>query len=399
MANVVVGVTGGIAAYKSALLIRQLSESGHDVKVVVTKNALRFIGQVTLEALSKSKVQIVDPGLFTDVDQVKHISLAKNADVVVIAPATASFIAKVAAGIADDLLTSTVLATTAPVVLAPAMHTEMWDSDATQANILKLKERGISIVEPGFGRLTGEDTGVGRLAEIDEIAAAIYSKASGTLSGLRVLVTAGGTREHIDAVRFIGNHSSGKQGIAFAKAAESMGATVKLIAANIESSLLKGLDYQNVTTASEMKLALEREVGEFDVLVMAAAVSDFKPTKVIDGKIKKTEVPALLTIELEKNPDLLVSLTEHLREQHSKAIVIGFAAEATADLTELAQRKLIEKGCDFIVANDVSNGQVFGRDTNEILLVGSGLVKSFAGSKSEVASEVWSEVAARLGRK
>lgn len=399
MANVVLGVTGGIAAYKSAPLIRQLSEAGHDVKVIVTKNALRFVGEVTLEALSKSKVQIVDPELFTDVDQVKHISLAKNADVVLIAPATASFIAKITAGIADDLLTSTVLATIAPVVIAPAMHTEMWESEATQANISKLKERGISIVEPGFGRLTGEDSGVGRLAEAEEIVAATYSKISGSLSGLKVLVTAGGTREQVDAVRFIGNHSSGKQGIAFAKTAQSLGASVRLIAANIESSLLKGLDHEDVTSASEMKLALDKEIGDFDVLVMAAAVSDFKPVKPVDGKIKKSEIPAVLTIELEKNPDLLVSITEKLKKNQDKATIIGFAAEATTDLAELAKKKLLEKGCDFIVANDISNGRVFGSDRNQILLVGQDFEKSFSGNKTEIASEVWSVVAARLGRK
>jgi phosphopantothenoylcysteine decarboxylase / phosphopantothenate---cysteine ligase len=247
VANVVVGVTGGIAAYKSAAVIRLFAEAGHSVQVVATQNAFKFIGKTTLEALSGNPVSIVDPDLFTDVDQVKHIAISKSAELVVVAPATASFIAKLAAGIADDLLTTTVLAATCPVVVAPAMHTEMWENQATQANISLLRSRGVNIVWPEVGRLTGEDTGIGRLAEPQQIFETAASCLGGSLTGKRVLVTAGGTREPIDAARFIGNHSSGKQGIAFARVAKQLGAEVRVIAANIDESMTVGLDCMKVT--------------------------------------------------------------------------------------------------------------------------------------------------------
>ncbi|MTA95018.1 MAG: bifunctional phosphopantothenoylcysteine decarboxylase/phosphopantothenate--cysteine ligase CoaBC, partial [Actinobacteria bacterium] len=254
MANVIVGVTGGIAAYKSASLIRLFTEAGHNVQVVATENATRFIGKVTLEALSHNRVEMIDPDLFTDVEGVKHVALAKSADLVVIAPATASFIAKIAAGIADDLLTTTVLTASCPIVIAPAMHTEMWDNKATVQNVSLLKTRGYQVVEPGVGRLTGEDSGVGRLAEpVDIFEAAIVNLGNKPLAGVRVLVTAGGTRERIDPARYVGNYSSGKQGIAFARAAKDLGATVHIIAANVNNSLLLGLEHEIVESTAELE--------------------------------------------------------------------------------------------------------------------------------------------------
>ena len=396
MANIVVGVTGGIAAYKSASLIRLFSEAGHDVKIVVTRNALRFIGETTLEALAKSKVQVVDPDLFTDVDQVKHIALAKQADLFVVAPATASFIAKVSAGIADDLLTTTFLATKAPVVVAPAMHTEMWENQATRDNISTLKNRGVIVIEPGVGRLTGEDTGVGRLADTTDIFSACLLHLQGPLSGKRVLVTTGGTREPIDSVRFIGNYSSGKQGIAFARSAQLLGAKVQVIAANVEPPLLAGFDTTHVATTAELQGALAQARDNFDILVMAAAVSDFKSAQVRNGKISRRDTGEQLDLHLVPNLDLLAEFTSSLGGQRSLKTIIGFAAEASADLETQARTKLAQKNCDFVVANDISGGQVFGMDDNSIILVDQSTSTEIAGTKLEVANAVWSIVATKL---
>lgn len=396
MANIVVGVTGGIAAYKSASLIRLFSEAGHDVKVVVTRNALRFIGETTLEALAKSKVQVVDPDLFTDVDQVKHIALAKQADLFVVAPATASFIAKASAGIADDLLTTTFLATKAPVVIAPAMHTEMWENQATRENISTLKNRGVIVIEPGVGRLTGEDTGVGRLADTTDIFSACLLHLQGPLSGKRVLVTTGGTREPIDSVRYIGNYSSGKQGIAFARSAQLLGAKVQVIAANVEQPLLAGFDTTHVATTAELQGALAQARDNFDILVMAAAVSDFRSAQVRNGKISRRDTGEQLDLHLVPNLDLLAEFTSSLGGQRSLKTIIGFAAEASADLETQARTKLAQKNCDFVVANDISGGQVFGMDDNSIILVDQNTSKEIAGTKLEVANAVWSIVATKL---
>lgn len=398
MANVVVGVTGGIAAYKSAPLIRLFAEAGHQVQVVATVNAFKFIGKATLEALSKNQVSAVDPELFTDVDQVKHIAIAKNADLIVVAPATASFLAKIAAGIADDLLTTTVLAATAPVVLAPAMHTEMWENAATKANIATLTKRGLHIVSPGSGRLTGEDTGVGRLAEPDQIFhEAIANIVSGALAGMKICVTAGGTREPIDAVRFIGNYSSGKQGIAFARAAQSMGADVQLIAANIDPEMVKGLKVSYVQTASELQSELELRQDWFDVLIMAAAVADFSPIHSTTAKLKRAEIGEDFELVLRANPDILKQTVEKLKALGSKAVTIGFAAEASSDLETLAKAKLASKGCDYVVANDISEGAVFGADHTNVLLVSEAQSLAFTGSKVDVAHQILKQLASKLG--
>ena len=393
-----VGVTGGIAAYKSAPLIRLFSEAGHEVQVVATNNAFKFIGKTTLEALSGNPISIVDPDLFTDVDQVKHIALAKSADLVVVAPATASFLAKMTSGIADDLLTTTVLAATCPVIVAPAMHTEMWENKATVSNIETLKLRGITIVWPAVGRLTGEDTGAGRLAEPEEIFETAMAALGGPLSGKRVLVTAGGTREPIDAARFIGNFSSGKQGVAFARAAKLLGAEVELIAANLDDSLTSGLKTTSVSTALELSNALAEKSGSYDMLVMAAAVADYKPTDSTSTKLKRSEMGEQLTLSLVANPDILVETVKSIRASASKAVVIGFAAEASDDLESLARVKLSAKGCDYLVANDISNGKVFGRDNTEIVLVDKSGSNKFQGSKQTVAKDVLSLIASNMGQ-
>jgi phosphopantothenoylcysteine decarboxylase/phosphopantothenate--cysteine ligase len=396
VASVVVGVTGGIAAYKSAPLIRLFSEAGHSVQVVATNNAFKFIGKTTLEALSGNPISIVDPDLFTDVDQVKHIALAKSADLIVIAPATASFIAKMTSGIADDLLTTTVLAATCPVIVAPAMHTEMWENKATTANIETLSLRGITIVWPEVGRLTGEDSGAGRLAEPEEIFESALAALGGPLSGKRVLVTAGGTREPIDAARFIGNFSSGKQGVAFARAAKLLGADVELIAANIDDSLTSGLKTINVGSALELSQALEAKFGSYDILVMAAAVADYKPIESTSTKLKRSELGEELNLSLVANPDILAETVKRLISSGSKAVVVGFAAEASNDLESLARIKLTAKGCDYLIANDISDGKVFGTDHTELVLVSQSGSNTFVGSKQSVAKDVLSLIASNI---
>ena len=391
-----VGVTGGIAAYKSAPLIRLFSEAGHSVQVVATNNAFKFIGKTTLEALSGNPISIVDPDLFTDVDQVKHIALAKSTDLIVIAPATASFIAKMTSGIADDLLTTTVLAATCPVIVAPAMHTEMWENKATTANIETLTLRGITIVWPAVGRLTGEDSGAGRLAEPEEIFESALAALGGPLSGKRVLVTAGGTREPIDAARFIGNFSSGKQGVAFASAAKLLGADVELIAANIDDSLTSGLKTINVGSALELSKALEAKFGSYDILVMAAAVADYKPIESTSTKLKRSELGEELNLSLVANPDILAETVKRLKSSATKAVVVGFAAEASNDLESLAKIKLAAKGCDYLIANDISDGKVFGKDHTELVLVSQSGSNTFVGSKQSVAKDVLSLIASNI---
>ena len=399
MANVVVGVTGGIAAYKSAALIRLFTEAGHSVQVVVTTNATRFIGTTTLEALSHSKVQVVDPDLFTDVEGVKHVALAKSADLIVVAPATASFIAKVTAGIADDLLTTTVLTATCPVIIAPAMHTEMWENRATQQNISTLRDRGLLIVDPGVGRLTGDDSGVGRLAEPETILAAASSMlGEKPLNKVRVLVTTGGTRERIDPARFVGNFSSGKQGLAFARAASEMGATVKVIAANVDESLLLGLEHVNVVSAKDLEKSVNDSLESFDLLVMAAAVADYSPTVVASEKIKKIDTGESFEISLTANPDIVGAVSANLKASGSNAVIVAFAAESGKDLEALAKVKLESKKCDFVVANSISSGEVFNSDQNSVVLVSKDSSSRFTGSKIEVARAVLEIVSSKVVR-
>lgn len=382
--KVLLGITGGVAAYKAAELIRALTEAGHDVRVVPTENALRFIGKTTLEALSHN---VVDADLYTDVESVKHIELGQWADIVLVAPATASFLARTAAGIADDLLGNVVLATTAKLIFAPAMHTEMWLNPATKSNVEILEARGVKVIEPASGRLTGADTGIGRLPDTSAI---IEATLDGSLRGKRVVVTAGGTREPIDPVRFLGNLSSGRQGIAIALAARDAGAHVTLVAANLEG-LPNGLDTVQVETAMELKTATEEAVKDADVLVMTAAVADFRPKELSLKKMKRSELGDEVSIQLVANPDILAGISR------PGLLKVGFAAETSADLDELAQSKLAAKGCQILVANDVSDGKVFGREDTSVLILGDdGSKLEKQGSKTEVASALIDIIASRL---
>jgi phosphopantothenoylcysteine decarboxylase / phosphopantothenate---cysteine ligase len=383
--KVLLGITGGVAAYKAAELIRALTEAGHEVRVVPTENALRFIGKTTLEALSHN---VVDADLYTDVESVKHIELGQWADVVLVAPATASFLARTAAGIADDLLGNVVLATSAKLVFAPAMHTEMWLNEATKNNVQLLEARGIRVIEPASGRLTGADSGIGRLPDTETIVAATLD---GSLRGKNIVVTAGGTREPIDPVRFLGNSSSGRQGIAVALAARDAGANVTLVAANIEA-LPSGIDVVRVQTALELKAATEAAVRTADALVMTAAVADFRPKYASEKKLKRSELGDELSIELVANPDILAGISK------PGLLKVGFAAETSADLAPLALSKLAAKGCQILVANDVTDGQVFGSNENSVLIVtDSGSLVEVAGTKRDVADALIDIIASRLG--
>lgn len=384
--KVLLGITGGVAAYKAAEVIRGLTELGHEVKVLPTQNALRFIGATTLEALSHN---VVNSDLYTEVESVKHIELAKWADTIVVAPATASFLARTAIGLADDLLGNVILASTSRVVIAPAMHTEMWQNAATTSNVEVLRQRGYEFVSPGVGRLTGSDSGVGRLAEPADIIRAVVT--FGSLAGKRVIVTAGGTREPIDPVRFIGNSSSGKQGVAIAQAAASAGAEVLLIAANIES-LPRGINTIEVSTAREMQSALEFAATDSDVLVMAAAVADYRIAEPSSSKLKRSELGETASIQLVANPDLLKSINR------PGLFKVGFAAETRTDLTAMASEKLQAKSCDLLVANDVTDGAVFGSSSNSVVIVDkAGLVEEFSGSKLDVANRLVDIISKRLG--
>lgn len=388
--RVVVGITGGIAAYKATSIVRLLTEAGHTVKVVPSQNALRFIGAATLEALSHNTV---DPDLFTDIADVKHIEIAKSADLVIVAPATASFIARTAAGIADDLLGNVLLATNAPVVIAPAMHTEMWLNSATVNNIQTLRERGITVIEPASGRLTGEDSGVGRLPEPEEIVEqALRALPAGDLTGRSILITAGGTQEAIDPVRFIGNRSSGKQGLAIASEAVRRGARVTLIASNIEE-IPEGVGTViEARTALDVAQAVNEQLSNHDALVMAAAIADYRIENQSNLKLKRAELGSRISLDLVANPDILKTTVERIKAEGLKVISVGFAAETAGSedaLTRLAQRKLIEKGCDILVANDVSGGAVFGSDSNSVLiLTATGSATGRSGSKKATANQL-----------
>jgi phosphopantothenoylcysteine decarboxylase/phosphopantothenate--cysteine ligase len=398
--RVVVGITGGIAAYKATAIVRLLTEAGHTVKVVPSQNALRFIGATTLEALSHNTV---DADLYTDVADVKHIELGKSADLVIVAPATASFIARTAAGIADDLLGNVILATNAPVVIAPAMHTEMWLNKATADNVAKLRDRGVVVIEPASGRLTGSDTGIGRLPEPEEIVEqALRALPAGDLTGRRLLITAGGTQEAIDPVRFIGNRSSGKQGIAIASEAVRRGAQVTLIASNIEEIPDGVGDVILARTALDVANAVNEQLPVHDALIMAAAIADYRIENQSPLKLKRGELGARISLDLVANPDILKSAVERIKTEGLNVVSVGFAAETAGSedaLTRLAQRKLIEKGCDILVANDVSGGAVFGSDSNSVLiLTASGSATGRSGSKKATANQLLDMLADSLSK-
>jgi phosphopantothenoylcysteine decarboxylase/phosphopantothenate--cysteine ligase len=388
VARIVLGVTGGIAAYKATAIIRLLTEQGHSVKVIPTQNALRFIGATTLEALSHNSV---DRDLYTDVDTVKHIKLAQEADLVIVAPASASFLARTASGLADDLLSNTILATNAPVLIAPAMHTEMYLNEATQANVKTLESRGLTILQPASGRLTGEDSGIGRLPEPEQIVeAALALLEPKDFHGKHIIVTAGGTHEPIDPVRFLANKSSGKQGVAIAKSAAARGARVTLIGANITE--VSGVNFVGVSTGLELQSALDAVLPDSDFLVMTAAVSDFRVKQVSDVKVKRSIVGSNPTLELVANPDILQLAVAKIKDLGLATKTVGFAAETATDISQLRQlaaHKLMAKGCDLLVANDVSEGRVFGSTDNSVLILSkTGVERSVEGTKAQVASAV-----------
>ncbi|WP_422739610.1 bifunctional phosphopantothenoylcysteine decarboxylase/phosphopantothenate--cysteine ligase CoaBC [Micromonospora sp. WMMD729] len=399
-ASIVLGVGGGIAAYKACELLRLFTESGHRVRVVPTASALRFVGAPTWAALSG---QPVADDVWSDVHEVPHVRLGKQADLVVVAPTTTDLLAKAAHGLADDLLTNTLLTARCPVLLAPAMHTEMWEHPATVANVATLRSRGVRVIEPAVGRLTGADTGKGRLpdpAEIFAVARQVLARgvaAPADLTGRRLVVTAGGTREPLDPVRFLGNRSSGKQGYAFARAAVARGARVTLIAANVSLADPAGVDLVRVGTTAELREATLTAAAEADAVVMAAAPADFRPATYAPGKIKKSDDGVAPTIELVTNPDIAAELGQRKRPEQ---VLVVFAAE-TGDAEANGRAKLARKRADLIVINEVGPDRVFGADTNTVTVIGAdGSVSRLPEqAKEAVADTVWDLVVARLANR
>jgi len=392
--EIVLGVTGGISAYKSCDLLRRLQDHGFLVTVIPTRASLNFVGVATWEALSGREIAT---DLWNNVHQVPHVSIAKKADAIIIAPATADILAKMAHGIADDLLTNTLLASTAPVIVVPAMHTEMWLNPATVSNIETLRSRGVVIIEPETGKLTSGDVGVGRYPESPTIISGLLETlaVNSDLLGKHVLISAGGTREAIDPVRYIGNHSSGKQGYALAHAAVLRGARVTLVSANSQEPNIEGIEIIRVLSTSQMQEALEANFDEADILIMAAAVADVRPSKISAGKISKSD---LLKIELIPNPDILKVLSSRKKDQ----VVVGFAAqteEAANGGLDIAVKKLREKGLDAIYFNDVSGGAIFGEEeTSGVLITSDGAEVPIAkGSKVTLANKILDLALNKLG--
>ncbi len=395
--RVILGVGAGIAAYKVCELLRRLTESGHRVRVVPTAESLRFVGAATWAALSGEPVTA---GVWDDVHEVPHVRLGQSADLVFVAPATADLLARAATGQAGDLLTSVLLTARCPVVFAPAMHTEMWEHPATQANVATLRSRGCLVLGPASGRLTGPDSGPGRLPEPDElwrVAVRVLARGPAALAqdlaGRRVVISAGGTREEIDPVRFLGNWSSGKQGYALARAAVTRGAEVTLVAANVEAADPAGVTVVPVTSALQMRSAVLSAAGGADAVVMAAAVADFRPETRSEEKIKKAGgAPAPLP--LVENPDILRELTARRRPGQ---VITGFAAE-TGNVAENGRAKLAAKGCDLLVVNQVGSGLAFGTSDNAatILAADGAVAEVPRGPKDVLADVIWDMVLARL---
>ncbi|MCO4236638.1 bifunctional phosphopantothenoylcysteine decarboxylase/phosphopantothenate--cysteine ligase CoaBC [Pseudarthrobacter raffinosi] len=408
--RIVLGVGGGIAAYKVASLLRLFTEAGHNVTVIPTEAATRFVGVATWEALSGNPVS---NSVFDDVHQVNHVRLGHEADLIVVAPATADLLARAATGQANDLLTNTLLMASGPVLFAPAMHTEMWQHAATRANVETLRSRGVAVLEPASGRLTGTDSGPGRLPEPEAIFDAAMALAQGQsdyqlpLAGRTVTVCAGGTREPLDPVRFLGNRSSGKQGVALAVAARNAGATVRLVAAHMEVPAPAGVDVVTVETALELREAMLAAAADSDVVIMAAAVADFRPAEISGTKIKKRDDTADPVISLVRNPDILQELVEvrdHAPENHASRrsqLIVGFAAETgdgQGDVLTYAEAKLKRKGCDLLVVNHVGSDKVFGQDSNSVVILArSGAEPQLAaGTKTEVSAAVITRVGYEL---
>ena len=405
--RVVLGVAGGIAAYKACELLRLLTESGHDVRVVPTAAALRFVGEATWAALSGHPVAT---DVWHDVHEVPHVAIGQSADLVLVVPTTANLLAKAAHGQADDLLTSTLLTARCPVVLAPAMHTEMWEHPATAANVATLRGRGVIVLEPASGRLTGADTGKGRLpdpAEIFAVARRILRRrpeagdkdlgdtTATSLAGRRVVIAAGGTREPLDPVRFLGNRSSGKQGYALARAAVARGAEVTLVAANVGLPDPAGVSLIRVGTTEEMRKIVVEAAAGAHVVVMAAAPADFRPAEYAPSKIKKADDGSAPVLRLVTTPDIAAELGQR---KHDGQLLIAFAAE-TSDAVANAQVKLVRKQADLIVVNEVGVDKVFGQDTNAVtVLAADGSVTEIAeAGKDDIADAIWDLVVARLG--
>ncbi len=372
--RILLGITGGIAAYKAAGLVRAFTELGHSVDVVPTENALRFIGKATLEALSGKNIDI---DMYGDVASVRHVELGQQADLIVVAPATASFLARMASGLTDDLLMNAILASSAPVVVCPAMHTEMWTNPATQNNVETLVTRGIRVMEPASGRLTGADSGIGRMPEVADIVSFCLS---GPLTGKRILVTAGGTREAIDEVRFIGNSSSGRMGVELAIAARNMGAKVTLVAANLDQAP-SGMEVLRVSSVDELEQAMGSEA---DAIIMAAAVSDFRVSEPFKGKLSRGDS---LKLELEPTKDLIAAYCA----KNPKAFAVAFTlAGSNQNVSELARKKLWDKGVHLMVGNTT---EALGAADVSVSLVDRENSENISGSKAEVARHILERVA------
>ena len=400
MKRIVLGVSAGIAAYKSVLLLRLLREAGHHVDVIPTGNVANFVGNATWEALSGNPVT---SNVFDAVDTVNHVRLGQQADLVLVVPATADIMARAASGLADDLLTGTLLATRAPVVMAPAMHTEMWQHPATMANAAVLRERGVRVIEPASGRLTGKDTGPGRLPEPGEIFESIQDLLSEpTLAGRKVLITAGGTREPLDPVRFLGNRSSGRQGVALAQAARDAGAQVTLIATHLEVPAPHGVALVHASSALELREAVFAHAEGQDALIMNAAVADFRPASIEGSKIKKRDEHSAPVIELVRNPDILAEVVSARgANDRLPPVVVGFAAETGDEqgtVLDYGKAKLARKGCELLVVNEVGANLTFGTDSNtiQVLFADGKPSVSAAGSKIEVARVVIEQLAAEI---
>ncbi|MDY3127245.1 MAG: bifunctional phosphopantothenoylcysteine decarboxylase/phosphopantothenate--cysteine ligase CoaBC [Corynebacterium sp.] len=406
----VIGVAGGIAAYKACQLVRLFKESGTEVHVIPTENALNFVGKATFEALSGNPVST---SVFEAVDQVQHVRLGKDARGLVIAPATADLIARMASGRADDLLTSSVLVATCPIVVVPAMHTEMWFNPATQDNVASLRRRGIVVMEPARGRLTGVDSGAGRLPEPSQIfdfAQTVFAGHSFNPDwvGKSVVITAGGTQENLDPVRFLGNRSSGRQGFALAELAAQRGANVTVIAGSTEQLPAPiGAEIVNVVSTTQMKDAVDKYARSADILIMAAAVADFRPVSSANTKLKKgADSSDLNVVELVENPDILAGLVAaRAAGQLSKdTIIVGFAAETGDDSfspLEYAEKKFARKGCDLLMANDVSGDRVFGRKDNEGWILRKNVPPQAVahGTKFEIAAHILNGVNELLAKR
>ncbi|RBM03852.1 bifunctional phosphopantothenoylcysteine decarboxylase/phosphopantothenate--cysteine ligase CoaBC [Glutamicibacter soli] len=400
MKRIVLGVSAGIAAYKSVLLLRLLREAGHHVDVIPTGNVANFVGNATWEALSGNPVT---SNVFDAVDTVNHVRLGQQADLVLVVPATADILARAASGLADDLLTGTLLATRAPVVMAPAMHTEMWQHPATVANTAVLRERGVRVIEPASGRLTGKDSGPGRLPEPDQIFESIQDLLSEPiLAGRKVLITAGGTREPLDPVRFLGNRSSGRQGVALAQAARDAGAQVTLIATHLEVPAPHGVELVHASSALELREAVFAHAERQDALIMNAAVADFRPATIEGSKIKKRDEHSAPVIELVRNPDILAEIVcARGANDQLPPVIVGFAAETGDDqgsVLDYGRAKLARKGCELLVVNEVGANLTFGTDSNtvQVLFADGKPAVGAAGSKIEVARVVIGQLAAEI---